>query len=454
MELSLHLSPRPPSERHRPFIRAFNGARRDSLRWQRIRAGLLALEFIEDQWSGHRRGSPAEVYSPIAVRHAIGCARPKRIRVLLERLIDCTLDGTSAKPVALDALDAYAKQLADDCEFELAAHVYLVIIQGATESSCGEQLRSAYMRRGSCLREVPDDIGALESYRVGAELAAESQDEQIAIRIDIDRSNLFRTRNRLTEARGVLTSALRRARSIAKDELIGRAAHERGIVLFELGKPVEALVDYREAFSTLVDLDHKHRLLNDIGRSLESLGLNEAARDAWLVVDTAIKGKPYAQSAARINLMGNARATGDHKLFNQLRLRPQTSHPRSRMPPRLLAAYHFEVGEGLAKFGHESDAYDAYERSAQIAERKGLDEELRQAREALNGRKRWQEEAKRIPVTDFPASVTELIDAIRELRSSSQMGKRSSRQQCTARSRSHLQTTLRRGRRPRFDSAE
>jgi tetratricopeptide (TPR) repeat protein len=400
------------SARHRPFEEALNRARLHSLNWFHTRGGLAVLDFIDHWWLDEER-APIDVQRLSEVRSIVAEVRPKSIRVLLERVLDRIFDEDNAKGKLVTALEAYAARLAHDAEYALGAHVYRVTIEAAHRANLVAKMASSCQHRGWCLRELGNEPSAMASFRAGYVLARKSGDSRIPLLIAIDEANLHRTKGRLAKARRMLHAALQGARRLDRAELIGRAAHELGLVLFKLGRQIDALVSYSEAFRTLTNVHHRHRLLNDIGRSFQLLGFIASAKDAWLVVHAAVRGEPAAQGAARVNLMVVAYSVGDHARFDEFRSAVKVT----RIPPRLRVGYYFEMGEGLARFGRFDEARVAYARSAKLAERSDYVAELQKAREALNGRRRWEEPDAEIPPTDFPAVVTELVDAITTLRS-------------------------------------
>jgi tetratricopeptide (TPR) repeat protein len=391
------------SERHAPFQAVLTHAKPRSLRRRRCRAGLCVMELLDHLWF------EAAAYDVDIVHEAIAAA-PRVIRRLLTEVVDTALEPGSERDDILEALDAYAERLAYDAEFALAAHVYRVIIDAASDAKLTWLLAPAYQHRASCLREAGELKAAMECYDMGSTHAAEINDDRTAIRLMTGRANLLRTQEKFEEALADLELSLRRAREIGDPDLIGRAAHELGICLYKLGTYVEALVSYGEAFRMFVKRRDRHRLLNDIGRTLEALGLLNEARDAWLGVYGSRKSETYAKFAAAVNLMAVAHETRDRPGFDLYR-----TVPRTRMPPRLLMAFFFELGEGLTVFRQRAESREAYDRAARIARRLGLTSYEAQARKAIETQ-RSRPARRPAPMIDLPASVTELLAEVTRLR--------------------------------------
>jgi tetratricopeptide (TPR) repeat protein len=250
----------------------------------------------------------------------------------------------------------------------------------------------------------------MDSYGAGLTHAVTVGDAHIGIRIAIGRASLLRLRGEYDDACAEVRPALASARALADPDAIASGAHELGLSLYRLGRHDDALQCYREALGTNRRRDDRHRLLLDIGRALDALALMDAARDAWLAVFLSRKSDVATRLAAAVHLMGLSHETRDRAGFDLYR-----AVPRTRMTPRLLLAYFFELGEGLTVFRQRMESRHAYERAARVAEQLGLDAEAKRARSAM-ATQRARPARRPAPIVDLPILVTELLSEVKRLR--------------------------------------
>lgn len=424
------------SQRHKPFEDALARARPRTLQWFRYRAGLFVLELVDRAWS-KRRAIPVGEGRRLVVRDAIRAVRPRAMRMALDGIVDMMAAGGPPAREVLGALDRFADRLAFEGDFSLATHVYRQIIDVANDENLVELLPDAHQHFATSLREQGQVDDALRNYAVGLGWATRLDQQPVAIRIEIDLANLHRVLKRFPEARDILQPVLRRAKQLAVPELVGRAAHELGLVTRALGHPVDALAYYADAFHAFTKPRHLYHLLNDIAFALAGLGHVKDAHDAWLVVYRALEAGAYPRWAAGINLMKLAHENGDARLFDEY----ADILKHAKMPARLLISYLLEYAEGCARFDRPDESRAAYERAARLAEKHGFVAELQMALNALRGCP--TQETRPSAPADLPQNVTELVTAIRQRLSSASL--------LDARQGQQLRTVLRRGRPPKSD---
>jgi tetratricopeptide (TPR) repeat protein len=423
-------------DRHEPFLLLLGRVRARSLRWYRARAGLVALELLDQLWSTRHRVAPVSVLRRDAVRRAVTAVRPKAARLVLTHLLDLAMPGPHPQLEVLTALTRYGRRLQGESEYTLAAHVYTIVIDYAAQAGFFALVAETYEHLGTCLRESGDLQGAIERYRTGLTVAARCRDERTKLQIGVALGNLHRMRNEVAEAVAMLDSVLLRAKALDAADLVTRAAHERGNVALARREYREALRYFAEGFGTCTEVKERSRMLNDIALSFEKLGFLDDAHAIWLVVFRGPKGEKYARWAAAINLMMLAYVRGDTVSFDLYRhaLEP------APMPARLLVSYWLEVGDGSTALGRPQDAVAAYTRAKELAQRYQLMEEHELAKESLAGRP-MLERPKATDPSSLPAVVVELLQKMRALRPMPVM--------VEATLSPALRTTLRRGRPPR-----
>jgi tetratricopeptide (TPR) repeat protein len=408
----------------------------------------MVLEFLDRIWSTRRTNADVGLHRRLAIRRALAAVKPKVSRLALEELLHLAAPGADPQPGALQALMRYGKRLQYESEFRLASHVYSMVVDYATHIEDFELLTEAYEHYATCMREQGNARAAMASYAIGLALAVKYRNTRARLRIAIAQSNLHRALGNATEARKALDPLLRRARTLGDPELLTRVLHERGLVAYEVGQHLEALLLYAEAMRNCDDPKNRGRLLNDIALALKALGFVEDARRAWIVSYLASKGDAVAKWAAGVNLLMLAHVRRDEASFDQYR----HELARAPMPARLLVAYWLEVGDGSIVFGRLRDAAIAWQHAATHAARYGYRNELSQARRSLAGHR---EEQRPLPTprARLPIGAEELRRKVQALSSFRGLLGRAWGGDVNAASAPPLRTTLRRGRPPRLDLA-
>jgi len=124
-----------------------------------------------------------------------------------------------------------------------------------------------------------------------------------------------------------------------------------GAVYFLEGKKVESVEANYRAFRLTEDPLQRMWILGDIGIGLMKLGAFDSARVAFEIV-LASEASFQVQNNARLELMEVESSVGNRVSFE--RRRAEAEGIMDRMPPSMLADFHFKAGTGLARFGQVS----------------------------------------------------------------------------------------------------
>jgi hypothetical protein len=119
------------------------------------------------------------------------------------------------------------------------------------------------------------------------------------------------------------------------------------------GKKVEFVQANYRAFVLTEDPLQRMRILGDIALGLMELGVLDVARLAFDIV-IASNASFGVRTNAMLELMAMESATGDRMAFQ--RRRAEVEEVVGRMPPSMLADYHYKTGVGLARFGQTGRA--------------------------------------------------------------------------------------------------
>jgi hypothetical protein len=126
------------------------------------------------------------------------------------------------------------------------------------------------------------------------------------------------------------------------------ALMDLGAVYSIEGRRVESVQANYEAFRITEDALQRMRILGDLGIGLKEIGAVDAARVAFELVVGA-RTSFLVRTNATLELMELESCEGDRMAFE--RRRAEAEKVQARMPPSMLADFHFKAGVGLARFG-------------------------------------------------------------------------------------------------------
>jgi len=431
---------------HEAFVAALRRAVPQSPAWRRTRAGLCVLTLVDSRWIPSHDARPSS-HDYIAVRRAVAEVRPAATRLALTRVLDHLIPGAAPHRVVLTSLSAYGERLEQTGEHRLASDVYRVIIDAARQlddTRLQSLLPYAYLRLGTCYRQLTLKEDAMDAYETGLVAATQSGDQFNELRIRAAQATAHCREGRYPEAEQILDEVLVQAQSMDKENLIAMVAHDRGVARHGNGEFERAIEDYSLALHTYTDSTARSRLLNDIGRALLRLGFEDAAREACLV--SYLTGRARGEGgrwAAAINLIAIASATRNEAMFEQYCLVVEDAP----LEAQLLTDFLLEMADGCVVFGDLARAKAAYERASIVAARHKLaGDAAERAAAGLAGHRPASPLPKDMPVA--AARTTELIHTIRSMRSLPRL-LGATLANADVSDRAAMRTTLTRGRRPR-----
>jgi tetratricopeptide (TPR) repeat protein len=353
--------------RCRGFIDALVRTEEGSRHWHRHIAGLNVLTLVDQAWHSRRRPA-SDTVRFIRVRRLVTAVEPATTRQLLDDILDVIVAGAAPDETVIEALTAYAIRLEREGWLDLARDVHQLIVDAARDSQLTSLLPQAYRRLGSCQRELGEWAAALRMYARATSAARRIGDIVAEQWVELARANLLRAQGRLDEARTTLDSVLARAKEWPdQSELLAKASHDRGTVAHLQNDGASALRYFASALQTWDDPDHIIRVMNDVGRTATAAGLRSLGRAAHLAVYKFTRDR-YMRWTAVINMMYLAVVEGNRELFEQYRLELL----RAPIGTQLLIAYHFQVGDGYARFGEPRLAQESWARVEQLGIRYGL----------------------------------------------------------------------------------
>jgi len=199
-----------------------------------------------------------------------------------------------------------------------------------------------------------------------AENAAEAiGDLVIVLRSRLGRAQVFKGQGNFPLARSTAEEVARAAGEAGLREVQAMAYTDVGSALSNEGRGVDAVRAIYQAFLVTEDAAQRMRVLGDLGVVLREIGAFEAVRLAFDIV-VASKAGFLVRTNALLELMELESALGNRMAFE--RRRAEVGRLRERMPPSMLADYHFKLGIGLARFGQFTRARSVLTAGLQLSE--------------------------------------------------------------------------------------
>jgi tetratricopeptide (TPR) repeat protein len=409
---------------HLPFVDALTTANEGSPAWIAIKAGWLVVRFV-DKWaeaSVHAGGAPwlREVH---AIHEAIGAVAPGPTRRVLERLYAALLESWGRRDLTVSStLLAYGHHLERDEQWGMAADVFETFLLHARTDSDHELAPDAYLRLAYTHRRAGRIDDAAAAYDAAGALAISEGNVRAGLLARIGSARVTKHRGNLPAAAAALDAVIEDAAalvaiapSVALSDALARAKHDRGTVANEMEQHTQAARLYYEALLGYQDEVSRERVLSDIANNFTSLGLRDAARDAYAVLHATAQ-EPTVRYGAAVNLMGIAVEDGLELVFKQY----YRALADADLSPEIAAYYQLFAGEGLHRFGNDEQAREMVELSIETAERYQLNALAFRAEAVLGQLDR------KAPYTppasvETPAAITDVVSAVRRLRETTEL---------------------------------
>jgi tetratricopeptide (TPR) repeat protein len=189
---------------------------------------------------------------------------------------------------------------------------------------------------------------ATSCYTVAEEAAKDADDCMMQLRARLGRGAVLRGTGNFPMARAIGEEVMRAAAEANLPEMQAMAYTDLGAVYSVEGKKVECVQANYRAFVLTEDPLQRMRILGDIALTLMELGVFDVARLAFDIVIES-NASFVVRTNAMLELMAMEAATGDRIAFQ--RRRAEVEGLVERMPPSMLADFHYKAGVGLARFG-------------------------------------------------------------------------------------------------------
>ena len=267
------------------------------------------------------------------------------------------------------SLTAYAYFLEHEGRLEEALEVLALATRTHAEAIPAADFASAALFAARLNRLLARWPVATSCYLAAEAAADRARDRTMQLRARLGRGAVLRGMGNLPMARAIGEEIAQAAARANLPEMQALAYTDLGAAYLVEGKKAEAVQANYRAFRLTQDPLQRVRILGDIGVGMVELGDYGSARVAFEIV--LASGTSFLVRAnAMLELMEVESCVGSRIAFE--RCRSEADGLRERMPPSMLADFHFKAGIGLARFGQTGRARALLTAGLQISETQRL----------------------------------------------------------------------------------
>ncbi len=384
--------------------------------WREVSAGLVVLRLV-DRWLGEGASVVAAdawgYTSVVGAVESIQLGRP--VRGMLRSVVDAM--GAATTPnfgTVAPRLMAYARALDFDARWTLAVDVYHTVISFSEPLENADTVIAAHLRLGYCLRQIGDIEQSAAAYAVAGRIAEQTGDMMGVLRARIGDAKIAMLRGNLPRAELILDETIEDAAKHGLSAVESMALHDRASAAGMRGDYELAVRLAYRALRGSESERNRDRILHDIARAFNLLGVRSAARDAFSVL-VATSQEQYLRWASSIELLAIAAEDGVGPVFEKFRLE-LGAQP---LPPALRAEFQYQTGRGYLTMGHFEDATHWLEEAVSTANTNGLHQTAFQAESALVSAHQAQiRQQSAISHRALAPDLTDVAEAMREMRRS------------------------------------
>lgn len=206
---------------------------------------------------------------------------------------------------------------------------------------------------------------AMSCYTAAESAAGDANDTVLVLRARLGRGAVHRGQGNLPLARRIAEEVASSAHRAGHRDVEAMAYGDLGAALALEGRKVDAIRAIYQSFLLSDDLIQRTRVLGDLGVSLADVGAYDAARTAFEIVLRS-KTSFIVRMNAILELMDLESTRGDRMAFQRRRAEADAGRPR--MPPSMVADFHYKAGVGLARFGRVARGRELLEAGRRHAE--------------------------------------------------------------------------------------
>lgn len=365
--------------KHQAFFQFLASTDQTSSAWSPVVAGLAVLRLTDSQLnrSSHEEHDWASLESVRTAVAAVNEGDP--IRSILLSLTDAVSQPDLQRDVIGQRLLAYGRALNFEGKWNLACDVF-----EHADTIAGVPLNpqitiEANIALGSAARRLAAWDMSAQAYARAAHVANATGNSAAALSVDVRRATTHMVRGNLPAAEALISETLSHARASNFHEVIGLALHARSSIAHHKREYADAIRFGYEALEEMGDSAERDAVLSDIAASFGGMGVNDAARDGYLIV-SATSQSQWIRWQATVNLMELASIDGNAQEFdryaNELR--------SAALDPRLRTSYYLLLGQGQQRFDRTAEAETSLANAVSIAEQNELHQMAHEASVAMS----------------------------------------------------------------------
>jgi hypothetical protein len=251
------------------------------------------------------------------------------------------------------------------------------------------------------------------AYSRAYHLADTIADKSSVLLVEEGRATTHMVRGNLPAAESMINGVIDEARAAGLNNVLGRALHSRMTLLHQRGQYADAVRIGHEALEVMTDLTQRDGVLSDIAAAFGGMGMNEPARDGYLIVAATAQSQ-WVRWQATLNLMELAALDGREADFD-VYARELGNAP---LDPRLRAHYYVYLGTGQQQFGRDDLAKASITEGLSVAERNQLHQIAHEATVALAALRSHAASNRALiaPPAEVPLFLREIASELSDLR--------------------------------------
>jgi len=398
---------------HQAYFEFLAGSDHSSPAWHPVLGGLAVLRLIDSRLGGETDAKNDWASFESARNAVVVLKQGDPVRSILLQLIDSvSIDDVNREAIGR-GLIAYGRALNFEGRWGLACDVF-----GTADRIAGAPHHvpisiESNIALGAAARRMTDWERSAHAYSRASHLAETIGDRSSALLVEEGRATTHMVRGNLPAGEAVLAGVVEEARARGLNDVLGRALHSQMSIHHQRGEYAEAVRVGHAALDVMTDLTARDGVLSDIAAAFGGMGMNEPARDGYLIVAATAQSQ-WVRWQATINLMELAAL--DDREADFLAFAGELEH--AQLDPRLRAHYYIYLGGGQQRFGNYAAAETSIAEGQSIAEKNQLYQLAHEAAVALAALKSHAASQRALiaPPAEVPLFLREIASELSDLR--------------------------------------
>jgi tetratricopeptide (TPR) repeat protein len=395
--------------RHQVYFDTLGSMREDSASWRSVFAGLSVLRLVD----GYAASSPVNWAQLHSVRAAVEeMSEGDLVRGVLTNLLEEITNRNAVDDTVCSALLAYGRALDYEASWGLAADVFSTVAKLAKPERNPRLAVEANVAVGGAARRNGDWEISARAYSQAAYIADTLGDRSGVLTVQVGIANTYLAKGNLPQAQTILDDVIMQARDQQLPEIQSMALHSRASLAQRRGECAEAVRLGHEALNLTANPVARDTVLEDLAVAFSEAGINDAARDAHLILANTAQLK-WVRWQATINLMELASKDGIEDAFNSYAAELR----RVPMGPWLKSHFLLFLAEGLDRFERHEAAEQVLSEAIEYTSSNQIHSVTFRAEEVLAAVRSRSRRAAKAPIfASVPDEILAAAHAVSELR--------------------------------------